>query len=89
MSKFHDGAADRSLRDDNWYLLQDNGSLWQRCRTDVQRQDICCSQLYEHLCSDVYVRYDVEDKFVYLLTRNPHVDGFSYCPFCGSELITD
>lgn len=86
MSGFHTDAADLSNRDKDLYLLDEDGQIWQRYRDDISRDAICCDQLHEHLCSDVYMRYDKAENFVYLLGRNPSVDGLSYCPFCGTKM---
>ena len=74
---------DQTLRDKDGYLLDEKGSYWPTQRSDIPRERICCDQLYEHLISDVYVRYDSSEGYTYLVTRNPYTDGFSYCPFCG------
>lgn len=86
MTGYHINAADLALRDEDLYLLDEDRKPWERYRKDIPRKHVCCEQLYGHLCADVYVRYDAEKNFIYLLTRNPSVDGFSYCPFCGHEL---
>ena len=78
-------TADDAIRVEG-YLIDENGQPRSFQRTDLVREDHCCSQMYDQALGNDYLVYNSVERYWAILTRASWVGSLSYCPYCGVEL---